>query len=310
MIKSIAISSYIADFVAYAIDGVNVDHNNGLVITEIEGLGPVKANLNFTKLATYDGELYNSGNLEGRNIVIKAYYTWCNTIEEARLATYKYFPIKKPLQLRVDTDNRSVYTIGYVESHEPVIFSENCEVSISIRCESSFFRDERGEIEQMFSNVEPLFEFVYENNSLSPVTEISSYEPKRQCHVNYDGDNEQGFTILLHAVGDVKNPIIYNIRTGQSIKIDSEKLRAKTGNYFKEGDDIIINSIQGKKSAKLLREGNYYNILNVLGKDPAWFTLAHGDNIFVYTADYSNEGIATDQNLHIYVRVQPLYDGV
>lgn len=307
MIKEVNITNYLGDSVTYKIDGVNVENNNGLIITDIEGLGPAKANLNFTKLATYDGQIYNSAILDGRNIIIHAKFTWARTIEEARLATYKFFPIKKQVQFVITTDKRVATTWGYVESNAPEIFSDTDEVpgmTISIMCESSTFLDARGENLQMFSDVEPMFEFVYQNLSMSPVTEMSTFESRKICHINYEGDSESGFKMIIHAIGTVRNLTIFNVRTGEHINIDTNKLSAKTGSGLIEGDDIIIVSKPGEKSAKLLRNGDYTNILNVLGKDPVWFSLAQGDNRFAYMADYGEE------NVRISIEVQPLYDGV
>lgn len=307
MIKEVNITNYLGDSVTYKVGGVNVENNNGLIITDIEGLGPAKANLNFTSLATYDGKIYNSAILDGRNIVIHAKYTWAKTIEEARLATYKFFPIKKQVRFIIRTEKRTAMTYGYVESNEPEIFSESDEIpgmEISIMCESSTFVDANGINRQIISNVLPLFEFVYQNDSLNPVTEMSSFEPKRMCHVNYDGDSEAGFKMTVHAIGRVSKPTIYNMRTGEYVSIDTDKLANKTGSELIYGDDIIIVSKPGEKSAKLLRNGEYTNVLNILGKDPKWFSLAHGDNIFAYVAEYGEE------NIRIYIDVQPLYDGV
>lgn len=305
MIKQVTITNYLGDSVTYKIEGVDIENNNGLLITEIEGLGPPKAKLNFTELATYDGSMFNSGQLDSRNITIKAIFLEAKTIEEARIMSYNFFPIKRMVTFFIETDNRVAYTTGYVESNEPDIFSDQCEINISIECESSFFYDARGVNEQMFSNVEPLFEFVYENNHpTQKLTEISRFVKRRECIINYDGDSEAGFDMVFHAIGEVRNVTMYNPRTGDSFRLDTDKLTAKTGRGFNDGDDIIIKSIQGNKSAVLLRDGEYTSVLNILGKDPKWFRLAHGRNTFIYTADYGEE------NLRIYVRIQPIYDGV
>lgn len=305
MIKRVTITNYLGDSVTYKIEGVDVYNNNGLLITEIEGLGPTKADINFTKLATYDGSMYNSAQLDSRNIKIKALFLEAKTIEEARILSYNFFPIKRMVTFIIETDSRTAYTTGYVESNEPDIFSDQCEMDVSIECESAFFFDARGINEQMFSDVEPLFEFVYENNSpTEKLTEISSFQKRRECSITYDGDAEVGFDMVFHAIGEVRNIVMYNPRTGESFRIDTDKLAARTGSGMKYGDDIIVTSTQGRKSARLLRNGDYTNVLNILGKDPPWFKLVHGKNIFTYTADYGEE------NLRIYVRVQPIFDGV
>ncbi len=305
MIKQINIANYRGDLAIYKIEGVNVENNNGLLITKVDGLGPVKADINFTKLATYDGQMYNSAQLEGRNIKIKALFLEAKTIEEARLMSYKFFPIKREVTIDILTDNRRAYVNGYVESNEPDIFSDKCEMDISIECESPFFFDGRGINEQMFSNVEPLFEFVYENNHpTNKETEISRFLYRRECHIEYEGDNDTGFEMIFHAIGRVQNITMYHKNSGESIRLDTDKLYAKTGRIFDEGDDIIVTTTPGKKSVKLFRNGEYINMLNIVGKDPKWFKLYPGTNVFTYIADYGEE------NLRVYVRAHPMFDGV
>lgn len=305
MIKQVTITNYHGDSVVYKIEGVDVYNNNGLLITEIDGLGPVKADINFTKLATYDGQMYNSAQLEGRNIKIKALFLEAKTIEEARLSSYKFFPIKRRITFDILTDNRKAYVSGYVESNEPDIFSDSCEMDISVECESSFFYDANGINEQMFSNVNPLFEFVYENSSpTEKLTEMGEIINRRQCLVTYAGDADTGFEMIFHAIGEVRNITMYHIDSGESIRLDTNKLLAKTGKAFDDGDDIIVTTTPGQKSIKLLRNGEYTNMLNIAGKDPKWFKLMPGTNTFTYTTDYG------EQNLRVYVRAHPLFDGV
>ena len=136
MLKSVTITNYLGNSVTYAIEGVDPNNQEGLLITEIEGLGPTKADINMTELATADGGIFNSARASTRNIVLKARFTMAKTIEEARLSSYKFFPIKQPLTFHIETDNRIAETVGYVESNEPVIFSDECDMQVSILCES------------------------------------------------------------------------------------------------------------------------------------------------------------------------------
>lgn len=291
MFKKVTITNYLGESVEYLIEGVDVTKNNGLLITDIEGLGPVKADINFTKLATADGGIYNSARQDGRNIVIKARFTMCNTIEEARLSSYKFFPIKKPLTFRIETDNRIAETVGYVESNEPNPFSKESDVQISVKCESAYFLAPMKD-ETVFAGIEPLFEFPFENKSLTePIIEFGQILNKKANTVKYSGDGQVGCIIEIHTLGDVKNITMYNLRTRETMKIDTTKIKALTGSELIAGDSITINTNKGQKSATLLRSGVKYNIMNTLGKTMDWFTLSKGDNIFGFIAEDGEEYI-------------------
>lgn len=328
MLKYVTITNYLGNSVTYSLEGpsedqpyrTTIDDPSGLFITEIEGLGPVKATINMTELATADGDIFNSSRLSGRNIVIKARFTYAKTIEEARLMSYKFFPIGHKLTFTVRTDNRLAMTEGYVESNEPVIFSPETDMQVSVLCESPFFLsvDDNGTKQTNFSNVVPMFEFPfyqlpgeeeprghYQNLGPDPVTEFGRVINKKESTVYYDGDAETGCVIQLHAIGEVEMISIYSIKTRDKMVLDTNKLAAlNLGDKFIYGDTITINTIKGRKSITLLRDGITYNILNILGKDATWFQLARGDNLFAYTAEYG------EQNVQFMVESQIIFEGV
>lgn len=307
MLKKVTITNYLGKSVEYSFEAPTLDDESGLLITEIEGLGPVKADINMTELATADGQIWNSSRLNGRNIVMHARFTYAKTIEDARLLSYKYFPIGHPVTFKIETDNRIAQTTGYVESNEPNIFSESSDVQISILCESPFFisADEDGTKDTKFSSTDYLFEFEFENDDISePMIEFGNTVIKKENTVYYEGDAETGVIIRMHAVGDVSNVTIYNIKTRESMSIDTTKLQALTGAGFGFGDDIIINTIKGQKSITLLRSGVSYNVINILGRESDWFQLAKGDNLFAFVAE------AGETNIQFKITSQIIFEGV
>lgn len=294
MLKSVTITNYLGKSVTYSFEEPTIDDESGLFITEIEGLGPVKADINMTQLATANGDIYNSSRLSGRNIVIKGRYTYAKTIEEARLMSYRYFPIGHKITFHIETENRIAETTGYVESNDPVIFSKDCNAQISVLCESPWFTSVSDEDNKQtnFSNVIAEFEFPFSNESVDePLLEFGAIVNKKENTVYYDGDAETGCIIQLHAIGDVENVSIYNIKTGEKMVLDTDKLETLTGSKIIYGDTITINTIKGQKSITLLRNGINTNILNILGKDSDWFQLAKGDNLFAYTAEYGEANV-------------------
>lgn len=310
MLKYVTITNYLGDSVTYSFENPTLDDESGLLITEIEGLGPVKASINMTSLATADGDIYNSSRLAGRNIVIKARFTYAETIEEARLLSYKFFPIGHKLTFRIKTDNREAETEGYVESNEPNIFSEESDMQVSVLCESPFFFsvDEDGKKQTNFSAVEANFEFPFENAVGQKELIFGRIVNKKENTVYYDGDAETGCIINLHAIGEVKMIDIYNIKTREHMGIDTDKLAALLNPGSDQGiiygDTIIINTIKGQKSITLLRDGATHNILNALAKDTDWFQLARGDNLFAFTCEYG------EANLQFMIESQIIFEGV
>ena len=280
---------------------------SGFLITSIEGLGPAKANINLTELTGSDGSTFNSARLDERNIVISAALLMKPTIEAVRLKSYKYFPIKRKITLKIETDERRVRIDGYVESNEPDIFSENEAIEISIICPNPYFYedDEAGKQTTVFYGLTPLFEFPFSNESLTdPLLEFGKIQNYTEQTVLYDGDADTGVIITMYAIGEVKNIGIFNTLTREEMHLDTTKIETLTGHGIKSGDTIIISTIVGDKTVKLLRDGAYMNILNCIDKDSDWFQITKGDNVFAYTAE---EGIS---NLQFRIENDVLYEGV
>ena len=302
MIHSVTVTNYLGDSIELELKR---PEKSGFYIKSIDGLGPGKSDINVTDISTGDGGLFNSARLQPRNIVLTLGFLMKQTIEDVRQSSYKYFPIKRGVNLRIETDNRTLEIDGYVESNEPNIFSENEDTDISIICPNPYFYSSGDGNTTVFSGIEPMFKFPFSNESLTEkLIMMGSIENRSEQNIIYDGDVEIGITITIHAVGSASGITIYNINTREQMSINSTKLEQLTGSDIVNGDDIIISTVQGSKSITLTREGATTNILNCLDKNSDWFVLSKGDNIFAYTAE---EGA---QNLQFKVENKIAYEGV
>lgn len=307
MIYSIVVTNYLGDRIKLELGKPEI---SGFLIKSITGLGPAKANVNTTEVSTNDGSLFNSARLSQRNIVLDMVFintVYGESIEDLRQKSYKYFPLKKSVELTIETDNRYVKTTGYVESNEPNIFSSQEGTQISIICPDPYFYSagEDGNNVTNFYSIDPMFEFPFSNESLDePMLIFGEIQIKTEGVITYHGDSEIGVMIYIHAIGPATNINIYNTETREVMRINTEKISSLTGKGIVASDDIVINTAKGEKSITLIREGISYNILNCLDKNTDWFTLAKGDNIFAFTAD---SGVT---NLQFRVENKVIYEGV
>lgn len=304
MIRAITFTNYLGDSIRLDLAR---PEESGFIVKSMTGLGPGKASINTTEVATNDGSLFNSSRMPIRNIVISLGYMWNNTIEEARQLSYKYFPIKKKITVLIETDNRMAEIEGYVESNDPTIFSSDEGSDISIICPNPFFYSagQDGINTTIFYGVEALFEFPFSNESLTEnLLEMGEIKNDTERVVVYNGDAEIGVTITIHAIGEADTITIYNTGTREVMRIDTDKLEKFTGSGIVAGDEIVICTVKGNKSITLLRSGKTTNILNCLDKDADWFQLTKGDNIFAYTAEYGGT------NLQFRIENRIIYEGV
>lgn len=302
MIQSITVKNYLNESIKIVLTDVQPEH--GLMLIGATGLGADDATVNTSPLATIDGSTYNSARANERNIVLKFRFALAPSIESTRQRTYRYFPVKKQLELIVETDERTLGIKGIVESNEADIFSKVEGCSVSILCPDPYFYAIE-ETMEIFSGVDPLFEFPFENDSLDEaLIEFGEIKDFREQTVWYDGDEEVGITINMHATSEIKGLIIYNSRTRETMRIDSDVVASLTGDGIKSGDDIIICTERRNKSVQLLRNGYYTNIINALERGSDWFKLAKGDNIFAFWAD---EGM---DDLTFSITFRKLYVGI
>lgn len=300
MIKKITVTNYVGD--SLELDPFHPE-DSGFIIKSIDGLGPVKSSINTAESATMDGSIYNSAKSEQRNIVFNFQFMSDSSIEDVRLKSYKFFPNKKQLTIRVETDRRIAEITGYVEENKPDIFSETEGCQVSIICPDPYFYSVE-EQETLFSGIEPRFTFPFSNpigEDTLIMSEIVRYKEKT---ISYYGDEETGITIKIHAIGPIENITIYNANTNESMNINTDKIKALNGNGIVAKDDIIINTVRGHKSMQLVRNGVATNILSALGRGQKWLTLAIGENVFYHIVGRGEE------NMELTITNRVLYEGV
>lgn len=333
MIKTVTITNHQGDSITLTLARPEL---SGLAVKSIEGLGPSKATINMTQMGSYDGSLFNSAASPSRNIIfnlefVKFYgqvegwpYTYGNPewrIEESRILTYKYFPIKKRIRIQIESlytesvvnDNRILCdTYGYVESNEPNIFSKNEGTTISVICPDPYFYSTTTDV-TTFSGTLALFQFPFSNpHTTTKLIQMGELTKFTQLAIRNDGDAAIGMTIFMYAQNVVSGEImIANLLTRELMYLYTSKLRDIVGpidgvdtDDLVFGDEIIISTIKGNKFAILQRAGNYYNIINALNRDADWFQLEQGNNQMGY--------MATNGYLDLDFRIEtrPAYEGV
>lgn len=234
---------------------------SGFYIESIDGLGPSSASIITLDMVEMDGSLFNTSRVEKRNIVLNLGAYENNiagsnkkplSVEEIRKLTYKFFPIGRRVKLKVKTDSRDCYIYGYVERNEPMIWSEREKFHISIICPDPWFKTE-----------------------LSYPTLISG--PGRYP-IYYEGDVTTGLVIELTMKSNLSGAIDISIGDGHFI-IDNNYVKNINGlsSGILAGDIIKYTSKAGEKSITLKRGNATYSMINIVGRDSAWFKIDKGN---------------------------------
>ena len=280
MIKKVNITNHLGESIELMMGGQD---GSGLLIKKISGTSMGSADINTTELASQHGAEFDSSHIPKRNIVFDLRLEAHPTVELVRLKSYRYFPLSKWVHLVFTSENRICETYGVVETNDPDPFNKEVDSQISIVCPDPYFYSLYNYL-TVFYGVEPTFEFPFENESLTESTIIfGEIQNRSEGTIYYTGDVETGINIVINATGPATNISIYNVTTGEILKLLSSKLVTLTGEDIKAGDEIRIDT--NEMTITLHRDGEGINILNCLDKDTDWFKLITGDNVFIYTAE-------------------------
>lgn len=275
---------------------------SGLNVKNVTGVSPVGAEIYSTPFASIDGGIFAGARVPSRQIVMTIGFvtngTTIELIEEARYTTYNFFRIKDPVNLVFVTDNRILQIDGYVKDNDVDIFSESETATITIECIDPWFYSASNSTKG-FSGTMPLFTFPFSTveGSTSPDDLIifGNISVDTRTDVMYYGDIQVGFDMAINFLSDdFHNIYFYNMQTRERMNIYTDQIEVITGTPLGMGDEIDICTISGKKSAFLLRNGQYYNIISAIDKNSDWIQLTKGSNIFAFASDYGVESITMD----------------
>lgn len=270
---------------------IELTHNeNKWQLLSVTGLSSPPAAISSSIIPTFDGERFNSSRLEARNIVILLVIN--GNAEENRMALNKVILPKRFIKFYYENNAHKYYINGVVESFEYDVFENKIKAQISIICMDPYFKDEE-ETTEILTSIINLFEFPFsipeEGIALGEITENKNGE------ITNSGTIPTGCEITIEASGEIINPYIENITTGEKIKINRT---------IYKNDTIKINTNKGNKSIYLYSGNEIINIINDFSEDSQWLTLTPGANIFIYGSDSGTN------NMQAKISYKNLYGGV
>lgn len=210
--------------------------NTRYLVKNIEGLGPVKANVSTSTLALLDGVSLNNTRLGQRNIVINFEYMpdWGSgqTVYELRQELYQIAGPEKTVELTFVIEGvGSRKIVGVVESVESEMFSQDLTAQISIICPS------------------PYFIGADRSHTLVPATNNV---------IDYEGDVPAG-VVMGHTLPVVGQNMRFRRRHSST---GWEELRMATTIAADEG--LMINTVPREKYVKLWSGRNLLPDLSIL----------------------------------------------
>jgi hypothetical protein len=245
---------------------VLTDDASGFTVRNVDGLGPVRAEIVTSTFAMLDGSNYQASSVDNRNIVITVGlepYHGSLTVKDLRDKIYSVFMPKNKVDLAfydhslANNQTKEYLTSGYVESCEPNIFSQDPEIVISIVCPDPFFYDPT--------------ETLYQGTT-TQTTDMAD--------VNYPGSSDNGFHLRMTITDPAVNQIVvYRMLPSGLVETFTVKY-----SQFQAGDVLDISTTHKSKIITVTRSNIKFSILHAVDPVSTWLELAPGTNKFrVYT---------------------------
>jgi len=244
-------------------------------IRDIQGLGPVKAEIATTPFATSDGELFQGSSVGKRNIVMTMGFNpdWDGdqTVSNLRQRLYGYLLPKALTKLRFFTENLPVVDIeGVVESLEPNIFAQDPEIQCSVICPRPDFIDPDAVI----------VNGVVDDGTMENV-------------INYIGTVPTGFELRVQRTPtnpSYSGPLtVTNVMPNESQQVfQVDPVLIDTVQYFR------LSTIKNAKRVQtiLIADDSITNILVAMTADSVWPELRSGENLIKVAADENDQAWA------------------
>lgn len=245
-------------------------NDDPIQVRSIDGLGPVKAEIASTELASGRGELYQGSSLPKRNIVMSLGLNpdWAeNTMSTLRQKLYRYLLPQAWTKLRFFSDYLPTVDIeGYVESFEPNMFSQDPEIQISVLCHRpDFIEADTTVFEGTVDNGTTELEFEYIG---TVPTGFELRVDRTVANPSYTGD----FEITVKSPTD---PQVFEI---DNVLVDTTK-------YFK------LTTVEGNKRAQSIAfaDGAVTNLLSKVTDASVWPKLNPGMNVISVAATENDQ---------------------
>lgn len=274
--------------------------HTGLNVKNVTGVSPIGAEIYQTPFASIDGGIFAGARVPSREIVLTISFVTSEKreifdIEHCRYILYNFFRIKDSIKLTFITDKRLLEIDGYTKDVDVDIFSEEETATVTVECIDPWFHSALNS-SRGFSGTMPLFTFPFssEHGSTDPeeLLIFGNISVDTRTDVFYDGDIQTGFDMAITFTGEnFHNIYFYNMQTRERMNIYTDMITTITGQPLGPGDEIDICTISGQKTAFLLRNGQFTNVISAIDKNADWIQLTKGSNIFAFASDLGVENI-------------------
>lgn len=252
---------------------INLFDNPYYGITNIDGFTVADVEVASSTTASIDGDVINNLRVTPRTVVLDLKVKNNVNVETAKRWLLQTVKPKLPGRIRMTQDGRETELSGIVENIDMPRFTNGVICQVSLHCSVPYWQD----VNYVLVEISRLIDLHYFHEDQGGLAFPSGGIPLGSYNLNNtqtyynDGDAETGMLITIIALGDVVNPIIYDVTGAYIGVIDT----------MAEGDVIEINTNRGEKYVRK----NGENIFSKIKSGSSFLQLAIGDNQLTVNAD-------------------------
>lgn len=250
---------------------VNVNDGERYTVLSVSGLNPPKATVFSAKSPNKKGSKKNGSTLDERIVIIQI--KLLGDVEASRNDLYAWSDTEQELKIYYRNGKKNIYCEGTVTDCDIDLFTSNETVNIAILCNDPYLYDMQNIVSDISSILKQFtFPFAIDAEGIP----FSTVKETNTTNI-FNAGAETGVKITVKCKGEVSNLRIYNaVDTTQQFKI----------NRTLQKDWIVeIDTDGSPKTVKLIKpDGTTENLLKNT-RNPTWFTLKKGNNLFGYSAD-------------------------
>lgn len=259
----------------------------GVLVKDITGLGPPKANITLQTVYNVDGGRFSAARLEARQLTFELQMIGLSVPSSRRLV-YEAFTIKQPVTVCFHTDARDYEARGYVESVTPNIFSNEESVQVVVLCPQPYLTlpgDWENGIQ--FERRTGGFTFPFDNPVGRADLQFEDILRASSRSIFYPGEAVAGFMLELPMRGNPGLVSVYNHTRNSVLQIDMDAYDKVIGRgSLGSGYILRIDSRPETFGATVKKpNGGVDQVTGYVTTTSVWPRLQPGDNqLEVYTS--------------------------
>lgn len=247
------------------------------VLVNCDGIYEIHNKVSTSDNTMIDGATYQGSVTQKRNIVLSLVDKTDH--KQNRYQLYQLFKPKSKGTFTYNEDDEIRTIDYYVESIDIESMGNTRKSTVSLICPDPFF-EAPSDITVTMAGWRQNFEFIHEFFSYGE--ELGSRVEERLKTIdNETGAEGVGLTISIKALGNVTNPSITHVESGEFIKVGTT---AHPMNMI-SGDEVLITTGTNNKHVYLIRNNTKTEINSYLDEASDFIQLQSGSNTIGYNAE-------------------------